>query len=90
MGNRVASSWFTANVKPRRSIGRVKFFKAEKGWGAISSPDLPEGRDACAHFSALDMDGYRALEPGQQVELTWRPATQDSFEFVADWVRVID
>ncbi len=43
------------------SRGTVKFWKAEKGWGAISSPDLPEVRDAFAHFSVLEMEGYRVL-----------------------------
>jgi hypothetical protein len=26
--------------------GTVKFFKADKGYGAIASPDLPDGLDA--------------------------------------------
>jgi hypothetical protein len=25
------------------ALGTVKFFKPEKGWGAIVSPELPEG-----------------------------------------------
>ena len=37
--------------------GTVKFFKEDKGWGAISSPDLPDGFDAWVHFSAIEMDG---------------------------------
>lgn len=67
--------------------GSVKFFKAEKGWGAISSPELPEGFDAWVHFSTIEMDGYRALETGDQVEFTYEEAQQDSFRFRATRVR---
>jgi cold shock protein len=67
--------------------GTVKFFKAEKGYGAISSPELPEGRDAWVHFSAIHMDGYRYLEAGDEVEFDYEAAQQDSFRFVATRVR---
>ncbi|WP_234809113.1 cold-shock protein [Mycobacteroides saopaulense] len=33
--------------------GIVKFFKPEKGWGAITSPELPDGLDAFAHYTAI-------------------------------------
>jgi cold shock protein len=67
--------------------GTVKFFKADKGYGAIASPDLPDGFDAWVHFSAIEMDGYRFLEAGDQVEFGYQAAQQDSFRFVATWVR---
>ncbi|MBR7834439.1 cold shock domain-containing protein [Actinospica durhamensis] len=67
--------------------GTVKFYKAEKGWGAIASPDLPPGFDAWVHFSVIDMVGYRALEPGDQVEFDYEQAQQDSFRFRATRVR---
>lgn len=70
-----------------RSRGVVKFWRPEKGWGAISSDALPRGKDAWAHFSAVEMTGYRELLAGQDVEFAYRPAQQDSFEFVAEWVR---
>lgn len=63
--------------------GTVKFFKAEKGWGAITSPDLPDGFDAWVHFSVIEMDGYRVLEEGDQVEFTYEEVVQDSFRFRA-------
>jgi CspA family cold shock protein len=69
------------------SDGVVKFWREEKGWGAISSADLPAGRDAWAHFSVIDMEGYRSLTEGQRVEFRYHPARQDSFDFVADWVK---
>jgi CspA family cold shock protein len=43
----------------------VKWFNAEKGYGFISQT---EGADVFVHFSAIQMNGYRALEEGQQVE----------------------
>lgn len=67
--------------------GTVKFFRPEKGWGAITSPDLPDGCDAWVHFSAIDMDGYRDLEVGDQVEFSYEEAQQDSFRFRATRVR---
>ena len=67
--------------------GTVKFFKADKGYGAITSADLPGGLDAWVHFSAIEMDGYRFLEAGDQVEFGYQAAQQDSFRFVATWVR---
>jgi CspA family cold shock protein len=75
------------------SRGVVKFWKAEKGWGAISSPDLPEGKDAFAVFSVIDVgdpNQYRSLIAGESVEFTFEAATQDSFEFRATWVRAVD
>jgi cold shock protein len=69
------------------AIGVVKFWRREKGWGAISSDALPPGRDAWAHFSMIETDGLRDLEPGRQVEFSFHAQRQDSFDFVADWVR---
>ncbi|QUQ67409.1 cold-shock protein [Kutzneria sp. CA-103260] len=69
--------------------GTVKFFKREKGWGAISSPDLPPGLDAFVHFSAIEAEGLRALDPGDRVEFDYVPAQQDSFRFVATRVRKV-
>jgi cold shock CspA family protein len=46
----------------------VKFWHAERGWGAISSDELPPGRDAWVHFShIMGMPRYRSLEVGQAV-----------------------
>ncbi|WP_407674480.1 cold-shock protein [Nonomuraea glycinis] len=67
--------------------GTVKFWKAEKGWGAISSPELPAGRDAFVHFSNMVEDGYRSLEVGEEVEFDLVERSQDSFDYVAENVR---
>ena len=45
--------------------GTVKWFSAEKGFGFIAREGEP---DVFVHFSAIDMQGYRSLEEGQQVE----------------------
>jgi CspA family cold shock protein len=47
------------------ATGTVKWFNAEKGYGFISQT---EGADVFVHFSAIQMNGYRSLEEGQQVE----------------------
>lgn len=50
-----------------RMNGTVKWFNAVKGYGFIGRDD---GDDVFVHFSAINMDGYRKLEEGQQVEFT--------------------
>ncbi|HUP70158.1 MAG TPA: cold-shock protein [Acidimicrobiales bacterium] len=47
------------------ATGTVKWFNAEKGYGFISQSD---GADVFVHFSAIQSNGYRSLEEGQQVE----------------------
>ena len=65
----------------------VKFFKPDKGWGAITSDALPEGSDAWVHFSVIESDGYRALDAGDVVDFDYEPAHQDSFLFRATRAR---
>lgn len=47
------------------AIGTVKWFNNAKGYGFI----LPEGggEDLFAHYSSVQMDGYKTLKAGQQV-----------------------
>ena len=45
--------------------GTVKWFNATKGFGFIE-PD-GGGADVFAHFSAVQMDGFRTLKQGSQV-----------------------
>jgi CspA family cold shock protein len=48
------------------ATGTVKWFNASKGYGFISPSS--GGDDVFAHFSAIEMDGYKTLKEGQQVE----------------------
>jgi cold shock protein len=50
-----------------RFQGTVKWFNAAKGYGFIGRDG---GEDVFVHFSSIQMDGYRRLEEGQQVEFT--------------------
>lgn len=47
------------------ATGTVKWFNNAKGFGFI----CPEGEDGdiFAHYSTIQMDGYRTLKAGQQV-----------------------
>ncbi len=47
-------------------IGKVKWFSNVKGYGFIVTDDIDE--DLFAHFSAIEMEGYRSLRAGQEVE----------------------
>ncbi|HEY0828316.1 MAG TPA: cold-shock protein [Bacilli bacterium] len=45
--------------------GTVKWFNAEKGYGFIS---VEGGDDVFIHFSAIQGEGFKSLDEGQQVE----------------------
>ncbi|HEX3828269.1 MAG TPA: cold shock domain-containing protein [Sporichthyaceae bacterium] len=53
----------------------VREWFAEEGWGVIDSPAVPGG--CFAHFSAIQMDGYRQLTPGQTVWIAPQQPGQD-------------
>jgi CspA family cold shock protein len=44
--------------------GTVKWFNAEKGYGFITDE---KGNDIFAHYSAIQGEGYKSLENGQEV-----------------------
>ena len=50
-----------------RTIGTVKWFNSEKGWGFIEREDAP---DVFVHYSAIQAEGFKTLMQGQQVEFS--------------------
>ncbi|MBV4457789.1 cold shock domain-containing protein [Pseudomonas sp. COR58] len=55
------------------AVGKVKWFNNAKGFGFINT-DAREGRDEdgkeidfFAHYSAIEMEGYKTLKAGQLV-----------------------
>jgi len=47
--------------------GTVKWFNNEKGFGFITTDN---GSDVFVHFSAIQGDGFKSLEEGQEVEFS--------------------
>jgi len=45
--------------------GTVKWFNQEKGYGFIERED---GDDVFVHFSAIQEEGFKTLDDGQEVE----------------------
>ncbi|MFQ5705895.1 MAG: cold-shock protein [bacterium] len=45
--------------------GKVKWFNDNKGYGFIEHEN---GEDVFVHFSVIEMDGYKTLQEGIEVE----------------------
>lgn len=50
-----------------RIQGIVKWFNAARGYGFIGQEN---GEDVFVHYTAIQTEGFRRLERGQQVEFT--------------------
>lgn len=48
------------------ATGVVKWFNESRGYGFITPNS--GGDDVFAHYSSIEMDGYRTLREGQRVE----------------------
>jgi CspA family cold shock protein len=67
--------------------GVVKFFKADKGWGAIMCSEVPS--DVWVHFSVIEGSGFRAFAAGALVEFDVEKVDQDSFHYRATRARFL-
>ncbi|MGC0423622.1 cold-shock protein [Embleya sp. AB8] len=61
----------------------VREWYEEEGWGVLDSAETPGG--CFAHFSDIEMAGFRTLDPGRQVRLEWEAPgfRQDGYDFRA-------
>ncbi len=50
------------------ATGNVKWFSNEKGFGFIAPSE--GGEDLFVHFSAIQGDGFKTLDEGDEVEFT--------------------
>jgi CspA family cold shock protein len=71
----------------RNLTGTVRWWRDDKGYGRISGDD---GYVYFCHFSALEMEGYKSLRPGQRVEFERVEGAADHGRAGAANVRVID
>lgn len=51
-----------------RVSGKVKWFNASKGFGFLERPDGES--DVFVHYSAIQGEGFRSLEEGDEVEFS--------------------
>ncbi len=59
------------------SLGKVKWFNDAKGYGFIEPEE--GGTDVFVHFSAIEMEGFRTLGEGQQVEFEVHTGEKGSY-----------
>jgi len=72
----------TAIAAATSTVGTVRTWHDEEGWGVIDSPETPGG--SWVHFSAVAVAGHRSHSPGQRVHLEWEQVVdQDGHRFRA-------
>lgn len=67
--------------QPTPAIGGIVRVWHQDGWGVIDSPETPGG--CWAHFSDLDVPGFKELLDGHSVTFTFEPANQDGYSYRA-------
>lgn len=65
------------------ALGTVKWFNDAKGFGFITPDD--GGEDLFAHFSSIQMNGFKTLKEGQKVrfEITQGPKGKQAVNITA-------
>lgn len=63
------------------SLGRVRVWHDEDGWGVLDSEDTPGG--CWASFACVLVAGYRTLATGQEVAFDFEAPGQDGYSFRA-------
>jgi cold shock protein len=66
--------------------GVVRTWSEDDGWGVVESAQTPG--DVFVHFSAIEMDGYHFLTPGQKVAFTAQPMDIEGCSWQAESVIV--
>lgn len=66
--------------------GTVKWFNADKGFGFITNNDGSD--DVFVHFSAIQTDGFKSLNEGQNVTFDVEQDPKNSSKFRAVNVRL--
>ncbi|OBA37794.1 cold-shock protein [Rhodococcus sp. 852002-51564_SCH6189132-a] len=64
------------------SVGTVREWNDEQGWGVIDSDQTPGG--CWAHYSTIIGEGFRTVAVGATVVLDWEQVTdQDGYHYRA-------
>ncbi len=71
-----------------RITGKVKWFNNSKGYGFIEQPG---SSDIFVHYSAIQGDGFKTLEEGQEVEfeVTQGPKGPQSQALTSGWCGLV-
>jgi cold shock protein len=68
--------------------GTVKAWNDDEGWGVLASPEVPD--DVWAHFTAIEVEGYRTLQTGTTIEFDYIGTDQDGYTYRATRVVTAD
>jgi len=67
------------------ATGVVREWWDEEGWGVVDCDETPGG--CWAHYSMIEMDGFRSLSAGDLVSLEWIEVDQDGYRYRAERLR---
>ena len=61
---RTACGFYAGRLSGEMTNGTVKWFSPKKGYGFIT---LDDGQEVFVHYTAIDGQGFRSLEQGDEV-----------------------